>query len=116
MPKHESINYLEFASRDLSETKSFFKTVFDWSFTDYGPDYTAFSLANLDGGFYAAKQVKTAHEGGQLTVFYSAHLEETLTKVRNAGGRITRDIFEFPGGRRFHFKEPGGNEMAVWSE
>lgn len=116
MPKHESINYLEFASRDLSETKSFFKTVFDWSFTDYGPDYTAFSLANIDGGFYAAKHVKTAHEGGQLTVFYSADLEETLSKIRHAGGRVTRDIFDFPGGRRFHFKEPGGNEMAVWSE
>lgn len=116
MPKHESINYLEFASRDLNESKSFFNTVFGWSFTDYGPDYTAFSLSNLDGGFYNADQVKTADQGAPLTVFYSANLEETLNKVRQAGGRITRDIFEFPGGRRFHFKEPGGNEMAVWSE
>ncbi|KAA3651413.1 MAG: VOC family protein [Proteobacteria bacterium] len=116
MIKHESINYLEFASQDLTETKSFFKAVFGWSFTDYGPEYTAFSLDQLDGGFYAAKQVKTADAGAPLTVFYSADIAETRQKIRNAGGRITRDIFEFPGGRRFHFKEPGGNEMAVWSE
>lgn len=116
MPKHESINYLEFASKDLAETKAFFKAVFNWSFTDYGPDYSAFSLAHIDGGFYSSKQVQTADQGGQLTVFYSADLTETRKKIRHAGGRITRDIFEFPGGRRFHFKEPGGNELAVWSE
>jgi predicted enzyme related to lactoylglutathione lyase len=116
MPKHESINYLEFASRDLAESKSFFQAIFGWSFSDYGPEYTAFSLDHLDGGFYAAQQVKTADQGAPLTVFYSADLEETLRKIRHAGGRITRDIFDFPGGRRFHFKEPGGNEMAVWSD
>ncbi len=116
MPKHESINYLEYASLDLSATKSFFRDVFGWSFTDYGPDYTAFSLHNLDGGFYTAKQVKTADAGAPLTVFYSDDLEQTLQKIQHAGGDVTLDIFDFPGGRRFHFKEPGGNEMAVWSE
>ena len=116
MPKHESINYLEYASLDLSATKSFFRDVFGWSFTDYGADYCAFCLDHLDGGFYTAEHVKTAHEGAPLTVFYSDDLEQTLQKIQHAGGDITHDIFDFPGGRRFHFKEPGGNEMAVWSE
>ena len=118
MRKDGKLDYLEMqaAGGTIDSVKSFYSAAFGWSFTDYGPDYTAFSLSNLDGGFFSSEQVKTADQGAPLTVFYSANLEETLNKVRLAGGRITRDIFEFPGGRRFHFKEPGGNEMAVWSE
>lgn len=116
MTKHEKINYVEFAAKDLSATKAFFQHAFDWSFTDYGPAYTAFSNQGLDGGFYQAELASTADNGGALIVFYSDSLEATQAKVEQAGGIIVKPIFSFPGGRRFQFKEPSGNEFAVWGE
>ncbi|MGD9589295.1 MAG: VOC family protein [Pyrinomonadaceae bacterium] len=114
MPEHEKINYVEFPSRDLSATKAFFEKAFGWSFVDYGPTYASFSGEGLDGGFYEAELASTTENGGALIVFYSDRLEETLAKVENAGGHILKPIFSFPGGRRFHFAEPSGNEFAVW--
>ena len=116
MPTHEKLNYLELPARDLESTKIFFKSVFGWAFTDYGPEYTAFDDQGLEGGFYRADLVNRSDLGGALPVFYSANLEQTLAKVEAAGGTIIKPIFEFPGGRRFHFAEPSGNEFAVWSE
>ena len=116
MHEHEKINYVEFPAKDLSATKAFFETVFGWSFVDYGPTYSSFSGQGLDGGFYEADLVASTENGSALIVFYSAHLEETQAKVESAGGRIIRPIFSFPGGRRFHFAEPSGNEFAVWGE
>ncbi|GAB5443136.1 MAG: VOC family protein [Fuerstiella sp.] len=116
MPPHEKINYVEFASTDLSATKQFFESVFGWEFVDYGPDYTAFSNEGLDGGFYRADLRSTYENGGALIVFFSEQLEQTLGKVEQQGGRIVKPIFSFPGGRRFHFAEPCGNEFAVWSD
>jgi len=115
---HEKINYLEFAAKDLDSTKSFFKNVFNWQFTDYGPEYTAFGKADagIDGGFYLASDTSTQATGGALTVFFSQDLEKTMESVRNNGGVINKPVFEFPGGRRFHFLEPSGNEFAVWSD
>jgi uncharacterized protein len=114
MHEHEKMNYVEFPARNLSATKAFFETVFGWSFVDYGPTYSSFSGQGLDGGFYAADLAASTENGSALIVFYSARLEETLAKVETAGGRIIRPIFAFPGGRRFHFAEPSGNEFAVW--
>lgn len=116
MPAHEKINYVEFPSQDLSVTKAFFEAAFGWSFTDYGPEYTAFSDEGLDGGFFKADLCSTTASGGALIVFYSERLEETQAKVKAAGGTIIRPIFSFPGGRRFQFTEPSGNEFAVWSD
>lgn len=116
MNKHEKINYLEFASRDLAATKVFFTSVFGWRFTDYGPEYTAFDHQGLEGGFYRAEKVSSATEGAPLTVFFSSDLKATLDKLVAAGVIINKPIFDFPGGRRFHFLEPGGNEFAVWGE
>ncbi|MDQ8190395.1 VOC family protein [Roseibacillus persicicus] len=116
MNAHEKINYVEFAAKDLGATKEFFRKAFAWEFTDYGEDYTAFSGEGLDGGFYQADLATSAERGGALIVFYSEGLEETLEKVKKAGAEITREIFSFPGGRRFHFREPSGNEFAVWSD
>jgi predicted enzyme related to lactoylglutathione lyase len=116
MPAHEKINYVEYPSRDLPATKAFFQAVFGWRFTDYGPDYAAFADEGLDGGFFSAEMSARSDNGSALVVFYSAKLEDTLTKVEAAGGEIVKPIFSFPGGRRFHFVEPGGNEFAVWSE
>jgi uncharacterized protein len=116
MNQHEKINYVEFPAIDIEKTKSFFSQAFNWNFTDYGPDYTAFSNQGLDGGFYKSEQKSNSANGAALIVFYSENLEQTLQKVESAGGRITQNIFAFPGGRRFHFNEPSGNELAVWSD
>ncbi|MES2841853.1 MAG: VOC family protein [Pseudomonadota bacterium] len=115
MPAHEKINYVEYPARDLQATKAFFQAAFGWSFEDYGPDYVAFSGQGLDGGFFRAEMASTTGQGGALIVFYSDRLEETLAKVTAAGGQIVKPIFPFPGGRRFHFLEPSGNEFAVWA-
>ncbi|EGR4118704.1 VOC family protein, partial [Vibrio cholerae] len=97
-------------------TKAFFSKTFGWSFVDYGPEYTAFSNEGLDGGFFKAELSSRTENGGALLIFYSSDIEATLEKVVKNGGNLIRPIFEFPGGCRFHFTEPSGNEFAVWSE
>lgn len=114
--RHNKINYIEFAAHDLDKTKSFFNEVFGWEFTDYGPDYTAYESRDIDCGIFRAKLSSKTENGGVLVVFYSENLEETLKHIKKAGGAISREIFSFPGGRRFHFIEPCGNEIAVWSD
>ena len=116
MNKHEKINYVEFPSKNIPETKAFFENVFAWSFEDFGPEYTAFSGEGLDGGFFKSDQCSSTINGSALVVFYSSNIESTLAKVLEAGGSIEKPIFSFPGGRRFHFREPSGNELAVWSD
>jgi hypothetical protein len=116
MNKHNKISYLELPSRDIAQTKAFFETVFGWSFQDYGPDYTAYEKQGLDCGFYQADMDSRSEQGATLAVFFSDNLEKTLADVKLAGGTIIKDIFDFPGGRRFHFCEPAGNEFAVWSD
>ncbi|MES9956755.1 MAG: VOC family protein [Sedimenticola sp.] len=113
---HEKINYVEFPASDLQRTKRFFSEAFGWSFQDFGPDYTAFSDQGLDGGFYRVDLASSAANGAALIVLYSGDLEETQRKIERAGGSIVKPIFGFPGGRRFHFTEPSGNELAVWSD
>ncbi|MEM8594067.1 MAG: VOC family protein [Pseudomonadota bacterium] len=110
------LNYLEFPSRDLVSTKAFFEEAFQWEFTDYGDEYSAFDSGVLDGGFFKSDQVASAKHGAALAVFYSDDLEASMTRIESLGGVITQAIFEFPGGRRFHFVEPGGNELAVWGD
>lgn len=117
MPQtHHKIDYLEYQVTDLEASKAFFSAVFDWGFVDYGPDYAAFTNAGLDGGLTRADKASRTDNGAALTVFYSADLEATEVAIQEAGGQISKPIFTFPGGRRFHFIEPGGNEFAVWSE
>ena len=107
------INYIEFLSTNIEQTKSFYSEVFGWEFTDYGPDYTTFTDGRSAGGFTAAPEVLA---GGPLVVIYSTNLEEIKARVSENGGQIVREIFEFPGGKRFHFTDPSGNELAVWSD
>lgn len=114
--KHEKINYVEFPAVNLAATKQFFNQVFGWEFVDYGEEYTAFSNQGLDGGFFKSALASSTENGAALIVLYSHDLELTLSKVEKAGGSVVRPIFSFPGGRRFHFKEPSGNELAVWSD
>ena len=107
------VDYIEFGATDIGETKRFYSEIFGWEFTDYGPEYTSFHDGRLAGGFSAAPEVTP---GGPLVVLYSTNLEGTEAKIKEAGGRIVRETFEFPGGRRFHFSDPSGNELAVWSD
>ena len=116
MNQHEKINYVEFPAKDIEATKAFFMAVFDWSFTDYGPEYTAFSNEGLDGGFFKSELSVSTEKGSALIVFYSGDLEKTFSKVEAADGSIIKPIFSFPGGRRFHFTDPSDNEFAVWSD
>lgn len=110
------INYVEFHSQDLDATKAFFSTAFGWAFTDYGPDYCDFSGEGLDGGFFRSKDMALASAGAPRVLFSSKNLEEIQATIEAAGGVINREIQSFPGGRRFHFLEPGGNELGVWSD
>lgn len=116
MNEHEKINYVEFPAKDIPATKRFFTRVFGWSFEDFGPEYTAFYHQGLDGGFFQADLASSTQNGAALIIFYSRDLEATQAKIEEAGGAIAKSIFSFPGGRRFHFIEPSGNEFAVWSD
>ena len=116
MSANGHINYIEVPCRDLAATKDFFTVAFGWNFVDYGPDYVALENAGIDGGFYRSDKTATTANGSTLVVLYSTNLEATLEKVQDAGGEIIQSIFSFPGGRRFHFTDPSGNEYAVWSE
>ena len=116
MNEHEKISYVEFPARNLQATKEFFTQVFGWSFQDFGAEYTAFSNQGIDGGFFKSELSSLTNNGAALIVFYSNNLELTLEKITRADGHIIKPIFPFPGGRRFHFTEPSGNEFAVWSD
>ena len=111
--ENNQINYIEFKARNLSEVKKFYTKAFQWLFTDYGPNYTAFSESGLEGGFEKSDEEIVQ---GALVVLYHEKLEEIKTTIVDAGGSINKEIFSFPGGRRFHFLDPAGNELAVWSD
>ena len=111
---NRKINYIEFVSTDIERTKKFYSTAFSWSFEDWGPEYISFSSAGagIDGGFRSG----TAQIGSPLVVLYSTDLAATQEAIIAAQGTITVPIFDFPGGKRFHFSDGAGNELAVWSE
>jgi len=108
------IDYIEFPASDVARTRQFYEAVFGWKFEDYGPDYTSFVDGRINGGFYKSDAV--GQGPSPLVVMYGADLEATEERVKQAGGRIVREIFSFPGGRRFEFTDPSGNRLAVWSE
>ena len=114
------MDYIEFPATDIEATKRFYSQVFGWQFQDWGPSYTSFNDGRLGGGFNGEAQPAGADDGaktrGVLVVIYAASLDEIYRKVKEAGGKIVRETFEFPGGKRFHFADPNGNELAVWSE
>lgn len=116
MSGQEKINYVEFAAKDLAATEAFFKAAFGWHFEHYGEEYIAFSNAGLEGGFYQADLFASSHKGSALIVLYSEDLVATEARIKAAGGDIVQETYSFPGGRRFHFCEPSGNEFAVWSD
>jgi predicted enzyme related to lactoylglutathione lyase len=110
------IDYVEFAATDIATTKAFYQRLFGWTFEDYGPDYTSFSDGRIAGGFAKTDRGATGGPLPVLIVLYGADLEAFEANVRAAGGGIVKPIFSFPGGRRFHFTDPSGYELAIWSD
>lgn len=107
------INYIEFSCSNLVAIKAFYSQAFGWVFTDYGETYASFEDGFISGGFDQSGPASTGN--GPLIVLFSNELEACLEKVKTCGGTIIQDIFSFPGGRRFHFKDPDGNILAIWT-
>lgn len=107
------IDYVEMAATSIADTRRFYVNAFGWKFTDYGPDYTSFEDGRLMGGFYKAE---SARAGSVLVVIFALDLAAAEERVRAAGGKIVKPVYSFPGGKRFHFADPSGNELAVWSD
>lgn len=112
-PQQIQINYVEFPTTDLGEAKRFYGGAFGWTFEDYGPEYVAFESGALSGGFAKTDAVEA---GGALVILYADDLEAVQRAVIEHGGEITSEPFSFPGGRRFHFADPSGNELAIWTK
>lgn len=113
MHTHHEIDYIEFTVRDIAAAKRFYAAAFGWEFTDYGSGYAGIKGPDREvGGFRQAAEVI---RGGPLVILYSTDLAASLQAVWSAGGTVVQEPFSFPGGRRFHFLDPSGNELAVWS-
>ena len=111
---HHAIDYIELTVRDVPAAKRFYAAAFGWKFTDYGPGYAGIRGQEREVGGLA--QGDDVGKGGPLVVLYSRDPDASVAAVRSAGGKVVRKPFEFPGGRRFHFEDPSGNELAVWSD
>jgi uncharacterized protein len=116
MPTDRKIDYVELPASNFDQFQEFYATVFGWSFTDYGPEYRAFSDGNMDGGIYKSELKSRTENGAVLIILFADDLEATRDRVTEHKGSICKDIFEFPGGRRFQFLDPHGNELGVWSD
>lgn len=112
----QKIDYVEFFAANFDAVQAFYEQAFGWVFTDYGPEYRAFTDGKLDGGFRRGDLIASTAHGSALVILFAKDLEATRDKVVASGGRILQDIFSFPGGRRFQFTDPHGNELAVWSD
>ncbi|HEY1132993.1 MAG TPA: VOC family protein [Nocardioides sp.] len=116
MPTHHAIDYVELSVGDLSASTRFYADAFGWRTTDYGPTYTGFRddpASEEEGGGLAATDERP---GRPLVLLYSDDLDATVAAVEAAGGTVTQAPYAFPGGRRFHFTDPTGNELGAWSE
>lgn len=116
MNPENKIDYIEMPAKNPAAARTFFSALCGWEFTDYGADYCSFTDGRLSGGFYRSERSSSVEAGGPLVVLYRADLELACKRVTELGGTITKEIFSFPGGRRFHLKDPNGNEFAIWSE
>ena len=111
--QHHAIDYIELTVTDVAEAKRFYAAAFGWRFNDYGPDYAGIQGTGREVG--GLRKDESVRAGGPLVVLYSRDLDATLAAVRGAGGKVVQDPYDFPGGRRFHFADPSGNELAVWA-
>jgi uncharacterized protein len=112
----QRIDYIEFSVGDISRSRDFYDKAFGWSFKDYGPSYCEFNDGRLTGGFALGGDGNPGGPGGPLVILYADDLDETQRRIEAAGGSIAKPVYSFPGGRRFHFADPDGYELAVWSK
>ncbi len=110
---HHTIDYIEIPVTDLAEAKRFYAAAFGWEFNDYGQDYAGIRRGEGEAG--GLRPVDQVTRGGPLVILYSTDLEASVVSVQAAGGRVVVEPFSFPGGRRFQFLDPSGNELAVWA-
>ena len=113
---HHNIHYIEMPAVNLSRMKAFYAEAFGWTFTDYGPGYAAFHGAGVEGGFDESREYLSPQPAGVFVILYSDNLGMTESAIVKAGGTISTPTYGFPGGKRFHFKDPSGNELGVWTE
>lgn len=106
------IDNIEFNVADIGRSRDFYARAFGWTFTDYGPTYSEFTDGRLVGGLTTGGPVRP---GGPLVILYADDLTETQKRLEDAGAQIVKPVFAFPGGKRFHFQDPDGYELAVWS-
>lgn len=111
--KNNHINYIELKANNLETTKAFYNQAFGWVFIDYGPTYVSFKESGVAGGF---EKTEDTIVNSVLVVLYHEDIDSIKEKIIKAGGKISKVIFSFPGGRRFHFLDPSGNELAVWTD
>ena len=111
--KNNHITYIELKANNLETTKTFYNQAFGWVFTDYGPAYVSFKESGVAGGF---EKTEDTIVSSVLVVLYHDDIESIMDKIIDLGGRISKEIFSFPGGRRFHFLDPSRNELAVWTD
>lgn len=112
---HHQIHYIELPALSVSAMKDFYGKAFGWTFTDYGPQYSAFHGAGIEGGFDESQDYITPNKPGAFVILYSDDLDVSQAAIKNAGGVICVDTYGFPGGKRFHFKDPSWNELGVWT-
>lgn len=108
------IDYIEIPVTDLEKAREFLAAMFGWSFQEWGPDYFSFNDGRLNGGLRHTDGPGPV--SGVLLVFYSEDLQRDVARVQELGATISREIFDFPGGKRFHFVDPAGTEFAIWSD
>lgn len=112
---HHGFNYIELPSLDNVKMKAFYGAAFDWTFQDWGETYVAIHGAGVEGGFDQASEDRQPSNQGALVILYSDDLNASEKAVLKEGGTISVPVYEFPGGKRFHFTDPSGNELAVWT-
>lgn len=114
-PIHHAIDYIELNVTDLAAARAFYTAAFGWQFNDYGPDYAGIRGPDGEGEVGGLNPARTPRPGGPLVLLYSDDLDATVAAVEAAGGTIVEPPYPFPGGRRFHFSDPSGNELGVWA-
>ncbi|MDA3628665.1 VOC family protein [Saccharopolyspora sp. WRP15-2] len=112
---HHALDYIEIGVDDFAAAKAFYGSAFGWTFTDYGPGPAYVGINGSGGEVGGFRLTDEVSAGGPLVLLYSDDLDASAQAVRDAGGSVVRGPYEFPGGRRFHFHDPAGNELGVWS-
>ena len=112
---HHAIDYIELGAGDLAASQAFYEQAFGWRFTAYGPSYAGIQSPDGESEVGGIDATTPPRAGGPLVLLYSDDLEASAAAIVGAGGTIVREAYPFPGGRRLHFADPGGNELGVWS-